>query len=136
MNDLVTIDWGKLPTRRELQSQLNRINLSADAKLALYNLSEMTYRVGDKIVDIGRRILAFVMELVRKFPNITIAVLAAIVISALIGSVALLGPLLQALLGPLVVAAAVGFGTLAEMREGHLGLSVDWLTREIEALVK
>lgn len=74
------------------------------------------------------------MELVRQFPNITIAVLAAMVISALIGAVALLGPLLQALIGPLVIAAVIGVGTLAEMREGRLGLSVDWLTREIEAL--
>lgn len=135
MSDLVVVDWTKLPTKREIQSQLNRINLPADAKAALFRISDATYRVENRVIDIGRRILAFVLELFKHFPNLTVAVLAALVISALVSSVAVLGSVLGALLGPLIVAAGVGIGTLAEMREGRLAESVDWLSRELEGLI-
>lgn len=135
MNDIITIDWNSLPTKRKLQSELSRVTMSADAKLALHRLGDVTYSIEGRVIEVGRQVLGFILELVRQFPNLTIATLAAMVITALIGTVALLGPLLSALLGPLVIAAGVGIGTLAEMREGRLGDSVDWLTRQIEMAV-
>jgi hypothetical protein len=135
MNDLVSIDWENLPSTRELHRRLNRVELSADAKAAIAQLSDLTVTVGDKIIDVGRRIVAFVLELIRRFPQLTFCTLVALAMSALIGSIPFLGPPLSALLGPLLIAAGLGIGALAELRSGQLGESIDWLTREIEQLV-
>lgn len=134
MNDIIPFDWAALPSRRELQRQIDNLPLSAEHKLALTRVSHLTARVGDQMLEVGRRIIAFAFEIVRQFPTLTFAIVLAIVINALLAGVPLLGPLLQPLFGPIVLAAGVTIGGLAELREGDMRSRVDSLVVEFQRI--
>ena len=136
MNDIVVFDWADLPSRRELHRRIDNLSLSAEHKLALTRMSDLTAKVGDQVIDIGRRIVAFAFELVRHFPSLTFTVILALVVNALLASVPLLGPLLQPLFGPLVLAAGVALGGLAELYEGDMRGRIEGLSAEFQRIFK
>jgi len=72
MNDVTTV---KLATRREIADKLDRLAVSADVKLLMTQLAALTMKVGDAIVDVGRRIMSFAFETVKLFPHITLGVI-------------------------------------------------------------
>ncbi|WP_422356990.1 hypothetical protein [Qipengyuania flava] len=134
MTNLVPYDWAELPSRRELQRRIDNLALPSEHKLALNRVSELTARIGEQVVDIGRRIIAFAFELARQFPGLTFAVLLALVINALLAGVPLLGPLLQPLFAPILLAAGVAIGGLSDLYEGDMRGRVDNLVIEFKRL--
>ena len=134
MTSLVPYGWADLPSRRELQRQIDNLGLSAEHKLALTRVCDLTAKAGEQVVDIGRRIVAFAFELARQFPGLTFAVLLSLVVNALLASVPLLGPLLQPLFGPIVLAAGVTIGGLADLYEGDMRGRVENLVTEFQRL--
>lgn len=123
-----------LPTRRELHAQLERLDMSADAKVAIAEVIDVTSVAGDRVIETGRRIVAFAFEVLRQFPNISFLTIVAVILNALIASVPLLGPLLSALLGPLLLIGGLAVGTLLELRDGYMRERVDFLTRQFQAI--
>ena len=83
-----------LPERKLLQL-IERTQLSADLKALLSDLVKVTVKVGSKILAIGRKILTFVLDLVKTFPAIAMGTIAAFVITAVVGSIQYLVLLLQ-----------------------------------------
>jgi len=134
MSNITLYDWANLPSRRELHRRIDNLALPAEHKLALTRVSDLTARAGQQVVDIGRRIVAFTFELARQFPGLTFAVLLALVVNALLASVPLLGPLLQPLFGPLVLATGVTIGGLADLYEGDMRGRVENLVTEFQRL--
>ena len=134
MTSLVPYDWAELPSRRELQRRIDNLALPSEHTLALTRVSELTARIGEQVVDIGRRIIAFAFELARQFPGLTFAVLLALVINALLAGVPLLGPLLQPLFAPILLAAGVAIGGLSDLYEGDMRGRVDNLVIEFKRL--
>lgn len=134
MNAIVAINWDAIPSKRALLRQIDGLSIAAEGKLALTRMTELTTKVGDRIVEVGRRIIAFAFELLRQFPNLSFAILAALTINAILVSVPLLGPLLQPLYGPIVLAGGLGIGALAELREGDMRERLDTLTHEFQQI--
>jgi hypothetical protein len=135
MNEIDTVDWGALPSRRELHRQLDRLDIAADAKVALAELTDFSAKVGEKVVEVGRRIVAFALELIRQFPNLTFCAIMAMVLTTLIAAIPLLGPPLSALLGPLLMAAGVATGSLMELADGDLRGRIALLTTEFDRIL-
>lgn len=52
-----------LPTRRQLHAELDRMTLSADAKVLMGTLLDTTAEVAGRIIEIGREILAFAIDM-------------------------------------------------------------------------
>ncbi|MAO25637.1 MAG: hypothetical protein CMN15_00185 [Roseovarius sp.] len=117
-----------------MQRRIDNLALPSEHKLALNRVSELTARIGEQVVDIGRRIIAFAFELARQFPGLTFAVLLALVINALLAGVPLLGPLLQPLFAPILLAAGVAIGGLSDLYEGDMRGRVDNLVIEFKRL--
>ena len=134
LTDIVPYDWAELPSRRELHRRIDNLALPAEHKLALTRVSDLTTQMGDRVIEIGRRIVSFAFELVRHFPGLTFAVLLALVVNALLVGVPLLGPLLQPLFGPIVLAAGVTIGGLADLREGDMRGQVESLVAEFNRI--
>lgn len=134
MNEPVSVSWANLPSRRELHDRLDRLDMPADAKVAVAELINTTAMAGDRVIEIGRRIVAFAFELMRQFPHLTFCLIVALVLNALIAAVPLLGPLLSALLGPLLLVAGTGLGALMDLREGDMRHRIDLLTCELQAI--
>lgn len=114
-----------LPPRRDTLDRIDRLAVSADAKVLLARLLDATATVAGRVVEIGRRILSFVMDTVRLFPNTTFGVIIGYVMMLLIGSMAALGALLGPMLGPLLVALGMGIGAVIDVQDGALRARVD-----------
>ena len=121
-------------SRQGVLARIERLAISADAKALLLDLAEFTIDVGGRLVQAGRKILSFIFDLVRRFPNTTFAAIAAYVVTALLASVPLLGPVLAVVAGPLLVALGITFGALADLKERAFVSRVERLEREFNAL--
>lgn len=123
-----------LPTTRDLLDAIDRLPISADAKALLGSLSGTTLRIGDAVVRIGQRILAFLMEAVQRFPNTAFGVLTGFVVSSLITSIPILGPVLGPLLTPLLLAFGLANGAIADIKDGALRTRVRKLEDDVRVM--
>jgi hypothetical protein len=108
------------PSKRALREQIDRLSISADAKAVLNDLLEIVIDVGGRMIAAGRQILAFILDLVRRFPNTAFGVIAALVISSLIASIPLLGLILGPLLSPLLLAFGLAAGAVTDLKDAPL----------------
>src|SRR6218665_1498530 len=109
-----------LPSMRDIRRRLEQMDISADAKVTLLKLAETVTTVGSMIVQIGRRIVAFALDLIRQFPHIGFCVMVAVILSSLISAIPLFGAILSPFIGPLLIAAGVAAGAAMEIQEGGL----------------
>lgn len=131
---MVTFDWTKLPSRRELLGRVDRLAISADAKLLLANLATATVEVGSHLLEVGRRILAFAFEMAKAFPNTLFGVIIAVIVSMLIASIPFLGAILGPLVAPLFLAFGLASGAMQDLKEGALRRRVEQLEAEFRAV--
>jgi hypothetical protein len=128
-DDVSLIELSNPPSKRYLRDRIDRLAISADSKALLYDLADITVDVGGKVVSAGRQILAFVLDLVKRFPNTAFGVIVALVVSSLIGAIPLFGVVLGPLLTPLLVAFGLASGALADLQEGAIRSRVSQLER-------
>lgn len=129
----VEIVWDKIPTRRELASQLDRIAMPADAKVLMGKLLETTAEVAGKIIEVGRRILAFVLDVLRRSPATALGLVVGLTLTVVLGSIPILGLLLGPVVGPLLTAFAVTQGMLADMRNSTIEKQIDLFSAKLDA---
>lgn len=121
-------------TIRKIDEHIRRLPISADAKALISNLAKTTWAVGEHVVQIGRRIISFILDLAKQFPNTAFGVIIGITLTALIAAVPFLGPLLAPFLGPLLIAFGLAAGAVQDMRETALRTRVAILEAEMQAL--
>lgn len=98
---------------------IERLPVSADAKALLADLLKLTTRVGNALVRMGRKVLDFVLLLLKQFPHLGFATLLALVIGSILAMVPVLGTL-----APLAVALGVTWGTVVELGSNDLDARV------------
>lgn len=118
-----------MPPKRVICDRIDRLSVSADAKALLNDLLELAIDVGGRVIDAGRRILAFIFDLVERFPNTAFGVIVALVVSTLIASIPLLGLVLGPLLSPLLLAFGLAAGAIADLKDAPLRARVGVLER-------
>ncbi|WP_347266696.1 hypothetical protein [Paracoccus sp. (in: a-proteobacteria)] len=123
------------PPERKLVEMIERTNLSADLKAILVDLARITVRVGGKVIAIGRRILAFALDLIRAFPAMAMGAVVALIVSSLIQEIPMIGKALGAIIGPLLLAIGVGMGALQDMTSPGFSARVDVLVDSFRVLV-
>jgi hypothetical protein len=119
---------------QEIERRIHNLAISADAKAILVDIARLTVEVGTTIVRAGQRILSFVIDLIREFPNTSFGLVAAFVVSSLIASVPLLGALLGPLLAPLLLALGLTAGAFVDLKERAMTSRVRVLERELVVL--
>jgi hypothetical protein len=123
-----------LPTKREILARIDCLAISADAKALLAKVTEVTVEVGGAIIEVGRRILAFILDMMKQFPNTALGIIAALVVSSLIAAIPLLGAVLSPLLTPLLLAFGISKGVLTDMENGALRGRVRKLETELKTV--
>lgn len=132
MRNIVSVD---LPSRRELHAQLDHMALSADAKVLMGKLLDTTADVAGKIIEVGRQILSFVMDLLKRFPNTGLGLAIGLTLTVLIGAIPLLGAVLGPLIGPILTAFTLTTGTLADMKNSSLDKQIDLFSAKLDAAI-
>ena len=130
------------PTLRKIKSQIDNTELSADMKAILYDIANVTVKIGESIILAGRRIFEIATALINKFPNLTISTLVglvvATVISGTLGAITVAGVApfagLAALLSKLVVLLGVGKGFIDDLRNNAAKVEMDRVAVQFNAL--
>lgn len=106
--------------RRDLIERLDRIALSADAKVLVEKVIGTTIEIGGRIFEFGRHLLTFVLDLAKRFRGVAFGVCMALTVSALVASTPLVGAFLAPMLSPLLLAFGLTMGALEDIRNGAL----------------
>ena len=130
----VLVDFEKAPTLRGLQEKINRLPISADAKSILMDFAKGTLADAGKVIAIGRKILAFAIELAGKFQNVIFGVIIALIMSMVLATLPLLGPAIAALLTPLMLALGVGRGAIEDFKNMSVQREIDGLKQRMSIL--
>lgn len=96
----------------DLYLWLRESGLPSDVAIRLKGLVDMTAKVADRTISIGKIILLKIIEFVKAHPNLAIG----IALGAAIGALVLMVPFLGPLLAPITMAIGATIGALAGQR--------------------
>ena len=102
-------------SKKQLERRIDNLAISADAKALLASFMSATIKIGNAVLNIGRRILEIVFDLVRRYPNFTFALVMRLVGAILLG----VAPWLAPVLVPLMTAMDLGFALAKDFLEGR-----------------
>jgi hypothetical protein len=119
---------------RKIEEMLDRTDLSADTKSIVLDVANRTIVVAGQIIEIGRKIVSFALELAKTIPNTLFGVALALVMTALISGIPIFGALLAGLLKSILLIFGIAQGALADMRSGELGSRIENLLAQFAPL--
>ena len=122
-----------LPNRK-LTDLIERTNLSADMKALLSDIATITAQVAGKLISIGRKILTVVFDLIKLFPAITVGVIAALVLTAIIAAIPLVGGVLAGALSSILLLLGIGKGALTDLSSPALNERIQNFVNSLSAL--
>lgn len=108
----------------QILHRIESLSISADAKALLADLLKLATRVGQTVLRVGRKIIDFVLSLVRAFPHMGFAALLAVVVTTLIAMVPFVGVALASALGPLALALSIAIGGTLDFMSPDLDVRV------------
>ena len=76
--------------------------------------------MGQSVLRVGRKIIDFVLSMVRAFPHMGFAAIVAVVVTALIAMVPFIGLALASVVGPLALALGIVVGGAVEFQSPDL----------------
>ena len=130
----IAAEFSDAPTLRALQARVERLNISADGKSLLMDLAKLTVTVGSKLIAFGRKVLSVVFNLVERFQNVAFGIVIALVLSAVLASIPLLGPTISALLTPILLALGIARGAVQDFRNATLQSEIDALSQKMAVM--
>lgn len=63
--------------KRKIYKFIEGMDISADAKALLFNMTDVVIKVGKVLIHIGRAVLSAVIELIKLFPTLAVSVILA-----------------------------------------------------------
>ena len=108
----------------KLQSYIDNLDLSADAKLLIASISQKTVKVGELVIRVGKRIIEIVIMIASKFPNATFGLLLGLLVGALVAAIPLIGGLLGAFVLPIAAAFGLVTGYRDDIRDRNLNQKI------------
>lgn len=127
-------DFAGAPPMRALHARIEKLNFSADVKVLLTDFAKITVMVGGKLIAFGRKVLDFVFHLVARFQNIGFGVIIALVLSAVLASIPLLGPVVSTLLTPILLAFGIARGAIQDFRDAAVQTEIDALSQKMSIM--
>ena len=81
-------------SKKQLKGRIDNLAISADVKVLLASFMSATVKIGNASLNIGRRILEIVFDLVKRYPNFTFALVMYLIGALLLGAAPWLAPIL------------------------------------------
>lgn len=113
------------PPLRKVKAFLDRTDLSADIKALLYDIAKITIKVGQVVVAVGRRVLQIAMTLIEKFPNTTLGVIVAVLLTTVVANVLSWAPLFALVLNKLIFLLGLTAGAIEDIRQNAMREAMD-----------
>ncbi len=126
------------PPFRKIKTYIDNTDLSADMKAILHHVAKYTVKIGEVVIDVGRRIFAIAFSLIQKFPNTSFGVLMGLVVGFVLDSTVGGMPVfstLAELLSKLVMLLGVSKGFFEDLRPKMQQADIDCrIKAEFDAL--
>lgn len=104
----------------QIKRVIDNLNISADAKSALYGLSKVVISAGEYVVRLGRKIIDFIATTYKEFPNASFGLIFGAIVGFLITTIPLIGALIGAFLGPILMAYGLIMGLSNDIQDKAL----------------
>jgi len=104
----------------KLQSYIDNLDMSADAKVLISSILETIVKAGDLIIRVGKRVVEIVLMIVAKFPNATFGLIIGLLVGALIAAIPLLGTILGAFMMPITAIFGLAKGYVEDLKDQAL----------------
>lgn len=101
----------------QIDRYINNLNISAEAKVVIIQIKDITVEIGGKLIVIGRKTLESIIYLIKKHPNTIVGGIIGATIGLLISSIPIIGWLFSWLITPLCTALGLAYGFWNDMRE-------------------
>jgi len=108
----------------KLQSYIDNLDLSADAKALIASILKAAVKVGDLVIKVGKRIVEIVVMIVSKFPNTTFGLVLGLLVGALVSAIPIIGGLLGAFVLPIAAAFGLATGYMDDIRDQSLAKKI------------
>lgn len=126
---LKELNTGHLP--RQIEAVIERLSVSADVKSLLLDLSRITMKIGNALFSLGKAILTFVINTVKKFPNTTFGLVIGLTVSVMVSGIPVIGFILGPLLGKLLTAFGLTMGAIADFKDASIRSEIAALERKV-----
>lgn len=94
----------------QIKRVIDNLNISADAKSALYGLSKVVISAGEYVVQLGRKIIDFIASIHKEFPNASFGLIFGAIVGFLISAIPLIGAFIGAFVAPIIMAYGLVMG--------------------------
>lgn len=121
------------PTR-QIERAIEKLEISADAKALLLDMSRITMKVGQAVLSLGKAILTFVLDILKRFPYATFGIVVGVTVAVIVGSIPLVGAILGPLLGKLVAVFGLTAGTLIDFKDAAIRFEIAGLEEKLSLL--
>lgn len=118
---------------RKIRSYLNQTNLSADLKALLYDIAKISVKVGEVILAVGRRVFHIAMILTKKFPNTTLGVIVAVLLTTVVSTVLAWAPILALTINKLLILLGLTAGAVEDIRQNAMAEAMARVELEFKA---
>ena len=108
----------------KLQSYIDNLEMSADAKALISSILKTAVKVGDLIVRVGKRIVEIVVMIASKYPNATFGVILGLMVGMLVATIPILGAILGAFVTPIAIVFGLAQGYSEDLRDQGLNRKI------------
>lgn len=105
---------------KQIQRVIDNLNISADAKSALYGLSKVVISAGGYVLRLGRKIIDFIANIYKEFPNASFGLIFGAIAGFLITAIPLIGAFIGAFVGPILMAYGLVMGINNDIQDKAL----------------
>ncbi|PWE20414.1 hypothetical protein DF188_08060 [Aliarcobacter skirrowii] len=104
-------------TSDKIKSYIDNMNILPELKVFLFGLIDATFKIGNAIYNIGKKIVEIIIFLCNKFPNTARGILIGFIIGSLITMIPLIGWLLGGFILPATTAIGGIFGAINDLKD-------------------
>jgi hypothetical protein len=116
---------------RQIEGAIEKLSISADAKALLLDMSRVTMKVGQAVLSLGKAVLTFVLDILKKFPNTAFGMVIGVTVAILVGGIPLVGAVLGPLLGKLVTVLGLTMGAIADFKDAAIRSEIALLEQKV-----
>ncbi len=116
---------------KQINAYIDNLQISPELKVVLDTLLNYSMKVGDLLLNIGRKIVEVIIYFIQNYPNMITGAIIGFTIGTIISSIPLLGWALSWLILPLSTAIGMGMGLKIDLQDKGLEIKIRKETAEL-----
>lgn len=108
----------------QLKTKIDRLNISAEGKVYLLSIAEVSLKVGNNLLSIGRKTVELIIHFCKSYPNTAVGLIIGSTAGLIVSSIPVIGWLIGWLVIPLLALLGLGVGVWMDIQEKSLKTNI------------